>query len=175
MSILAFLSLRSENKKCQWQNVTPSGNRTQASNNLWLQVQHFPFWTNLAFACKTESLGSLYSNAVLILTQSSKSKNQVVHEQKFKDLLSSTCLTSSERRLLDLESEIMRGLVSIPIQGNILSLDFFCFHAVKTKMLILHFRIDCEKIERSYSFCVAFSWKKWLTHMKSDSGLCLIT
>ena len=34
----------------------------------------------LAFACKTETLGSLYSHALLILTKSSKSKNQVVHE-----------------------------------------------------------------------------------------------
>ena len=47
------------------------------------------------------------------------SKIQVVHEQKFKDLL--TYLTSSERRLLDFESEVMRGL------GNILSLDVFVF------------------------------------------------
>ena len=57
-------------------------------------------YTNLAFACKTEILGSLYSRALLISTKSSKSKYQVVHEQKFKDL-SSTCLTSSERRMLD--------------------------------------------------------------------------
>ena len=54
--------------------------------NLCFQVQHSPFWINLAFACKTETLGSPYSHALLILT---KSKNQVVHEQKFKDLLSS--------------------------------------------------------------------------------------
>ena len=27
-------------QKIQWQNVTPSGNRTQASHNLWFQVQH---------------------------------------------------------------------------------------------------------------------------------------
>ena len=40
------------------------------------------------------------------LTKSSKSKNQVVHEQKFKDLLSSTCHISSEIRVLDLESEV---------------------------------------------------------------------
>ena len=46
---------------------------------------------NLAFACKTDTLSSLYSHALLILTKSSKSKHQVVHEQKFKDLLSSTC------------------------------------------------------------------------------------
>ena len=70
--------------------LPPSGNRTQASHNLWFQVQHYPFYTNLTFACKTETLGSLYSHVLLILFKSSKSKFQVVHEQKFKDLLSST-------------------------------------------------------------------------------------
>ena len=82
--------------------------------------QHYPFYTNLTFAYKTETLGSLYSHAVLILLnltfayktetlgslynhavlillKSSKSKHQVVHEQKFKDLLSSTCQDSVER------------------------------------------------------------------------------
>ena len=53
--------------------------------------KHSPFWTKLTFACKTETLGSLYSHALLILTESSKSKNQVVHEQTCKDLLSNTC------------------------------------------------------------------------------------
>ena len=33
-----------------------------------------PFYTNLTFACKTETLGSLYSYALLILLKSSKSK-----------------------------------------------------------------------------------------------------
>ena len=32
-----------------------------------------------------------------------------------------------ERTVLDLESEAMRGLGSIPTRGNILSLDFFVF------------------------------------------------
>ena len=94
-------------------NVTPSGNRTQASHNLWFQVQHYSFWTKLTFACKTE--GSLYSHALLILTQSSKSKNQVVYEQKFKDLLGSTCQVSVERR----------GPGSIPTGGNIFHWIFF--------------------------------------------------
>ena len=85
----------------------------------------YPFYTNLAFACKTETLGSLYSHALLIPLKSSKSKYQVVHEQRFKDLLSSTCQVSVERIVLDLESEVMRDLGSIPIGGNILSLDFF--------------------------------------------------
>ena len=53
--------------------------------NLWIQVQHSPFWTNLTFA---------------------KSKNQVVQEQKFKDLLGSTSQVSPERIMLNLESEV---------------------------------------------------------------------
>ena len=36
-----------------------------------------------------------------------------------KDLLSSTCQFSPERRVLDLESEVTRGPGSIPIWGNI--------------------------------------------------------
>ena len=59
----------------------------------WFQVQHSPFWTKLTFACKTETLGSLYNYALLIIAKSSqylKVQNQVLHEQKFKDLLSST-------------------------------------------------------------------------------------
>ena len=34
----------------------------------------------LGFACKSETFRSLYSHALLILTKSSKSKNQVVDE-----------------------------------------------------------------------------------------------
>ena len=34
-------------KKNPVKNVTPSGNRIWASHNLWFQVQHYPFWTNL--------------------------------------------------------------------------------------------------------------------------------
>ena len=56
-------------KKIQWQNVT-----LIASHSLWFQVQHSPFYTNLVFACETETLGSLYSYALLIPTKSSKSK-----------------------------------------------------------------------------------------------------
>ena len=75
--------------------------------DLWFQVQHAPLYTNLTFACKTETLSSLYSHALLILTKSSKFKHQVVHEQKFnKDPLSSTCQVSVERSMLDLRSEV---------------------------------------------------------------------
>ena len=49
------------------------------------------------------------------------------------------CQVSVERIVLDLESEAMRGPGSIPTGGNILSLDFFCFHVVKTKMPQLAF------------------------------------
>ena len=111
----------------------------------YLRSSHRP-----KFACKTESLGSLYSHALLVLLKSAKSKYQVLHEQKFKDLLSSTCQVSVERIVLDLESEVMRGPDSIPNGGNILSLDFF--HVVKPLMPILPLlpilaiceRLDCE-------------------------------
>ena len=95
----------------------------------------YPLYTNLTVACKTETLGSLYSRVLLIPLASSKSKYQVVHEQNFKDLLSRTCQVSVERIVLDLESEVMRGLGSIPTRGNILSLDFF--HIVKPLIPIL--------------------------------------
>ena len=75
----------------------------------------------------TETLGSLYSYALLILLKSSKSKHQVVHEQKFKDLLSSPCQVSVERIVLNhrLPRFYSQG-------GNILPLDFF--HVVKPLM-----------------------------------------
>ena len=56
----------------------------------------------------TETLGSLYCQALLILTKSSKSKNQAAPQQKFKELLRSTCQNSSERIVLDLELELRR-------------------------------------------------------------------
>ena len=68
----------------------------------------------------------------------------MVHEQKFKDLLSSTCQVSVESIVLDLESEALRGLGSIPTGGNILSLEFF-FHIVKTEIPKLAFLCICEK------------------------------
>ena len=45
-----------------------------------------------------------FVHVVLVLADSSKSKNQVKHEQKFKDSLSITCQVSSEERALDLKS-----------------------------------------------------------------------
>ena len=39
--------------------------------------------------------------------------------------------------MLDLESEVMRGPGSLFTGGNILLLDFFCFHIVKPLMPIL--------------------------------------
>ena len=95
--------------------------------DLWFQVQHAPLYTNLVFACKTETLSSLYTHALLILTESSKSKNQVVHEQKFthfKHLLSSICQVSVGRSMLNLESEVQWFNTH---WGNILLLQFFVF------------------------------------------------
>ena len=126
-------------QKNPMKNVTSRGNRTQASHNLWFQVQHYPFWTKLTFACKTETLGSLHSHTLLILTESSESNNQVVHEQKFKDLLNSTCQVSPERLLLDFESEVMRKNWINP-NGHLLLLEWETlmpmFHERKWNLLM---------------------------------------
>ena len=102
--------------------------------NLWFQVHHSPFWVNWAFACKAETLGSLYSHALLIPTKSPKSKNKVIHKQKFKGPLSSTCQVSSERSVglgIRGKSEV------IPHWGKHFITGFFCFHIVKPLMPIL--------------------------------------
>ena len=43
------------------------------------------------------------------------------------------CQVSVERRVLDLDSEAMKGPGSIPIGGIVLSLDFFLFSRSKNK------------------------------------------
>ena len=123
--------------KIQWQNVTPSGNKTQAASD-----------SRSNTLLSTLTLGSLYSHALLIPLKSSKSKNQVVHEQMFKDLLSSTCQVSVERIVLDLESEVVRGRVLFPLGVT------FCywifFHIVKPQMSILPLLpilSICEKLD----------------------------
>ena len=50
-----------------------------------LGVQCLTNWAKLAFAYKSEFFRSLYSHDLLIPTKASKSKNQVMHEHKFKD------------------------------------------------------------------------------------------
>ena len=58
-------------QKFKQQHVAPSEYWT---TGLGFQIQYPPFYTNLAFACKANTLRSLYSHALLILTKSSKSK-----------------------------------------------------------------------------------------------------
>ena len=111
MPILAFLSLLRE---------PPPLPKKKSSTIL--------FYTNLTSACKTETFRFPYIVMLYLFPlNSSKSKHQVVHEQKFKDLHWSTCQVSVERIVLNLESEVLRGLGSIPTGGNILSLEFFVF------------------------------------------------
>ena len=69
MPILASEALFRENRKFQLQNATLVSIEPL---DFWFQVLHAPLYTNLAFACKTENLSSLYSHALLILTKSSK-------------------------------------------------------------------------------------------------------
>ena len=54
---------------------------------------------------------------------------------------------SVERIVSDLESEAMRG------QGSILSLEFFVFTPVKTKMPVLAFLCVCEKTRIKLLHC----------------------
>ena len=71
----------------------------------------------------------------------------MVHEQKFKDPLISTDQVSSERRVLDLESDVPGSILT---RGDILSLEFFCFLAVKVLMTTMTFMPTlcvCEKPE----------------------------
>ena len=77
--------------------VTSSGARPDARDYYWLKSP-MPNLAKLAFACNSETFRSLYSHALLILT---KSKTHVVHEQKFKDPLTSTCQFSSVGWTLD--------------------------------------------------------------------------
>ena len=103
--------------------VTPSWNRTQASHNLWFQVQHSPFWTKLTFAWKTETLGSLYSHALLILTESSKSKNQVVYNtEKVVDLLFGSFNDESQSKPFQSCFVVCHLLLSIVVVVIILAL-----------------------------------------------------
>ena len=74
----------------------------------------------------------------------------MVHEQKFKDLLSNTCQVSVERIVLDLESE---GPGSIPTGGNILSLDFFhVVNASDATIDIMANVVNLQKTRLRYHF-----------------------
>ena len=64
-----------------------------------------------------------------------------------KDLLNCTCQVSIERRVLDLVSEVMRGLCSISIGGKISAQDFlFSPSKASGDNQHWHFRLGCEKI-----------------------------
>ena len=63
MAIMASEALFRKNKKIQLQNATLVSIEPL---DLWLQVQHAPLYTNLAFACETETLFSLYTGVIQI-------------------------------------------------------------------------------------------------------------
>ena len=97
------------------------------------QVQHSPFWVNLGFSCKTETLGSLHSHALLILTKLSKSKDQVVNEQKFKDSL----------RLAQKGEWNQRSCVQTSLGVTFCHWNFLGFFVVKPLMPILAYCQCC--------------------------------
>ena len=65
----------------------------------------FNFELNGHLVVKLRLFGSSYCHTLYALTRLSKSKNQLEHGQEFKDPQSSTGQISSERRVLDFESE----------------------------------------------------------------------
>ena len=89
----------------------------------------------MAFARKTQTLGFLNSHALLILTESSKFKNQVVHEETFENTLGSLCQVSP---------------------GVTFCHWIFCFNIVRPLMQILallSMLCVCQKLEKdSYFF-----------------------
>ena len=111
-------------KKKTVKNITPVG--IEPGSLITSDSKSNTFLSGLSWylLLRLKTIGSLYSNALLILTKSSKCKNQVVHEQKLKDRLRSTCQVSSKR--IDFESEAMRDLGSIPT-GVTFFTGFFVF------------------------------------------------
>ena len=93
MPILASEALLYENKKSPVKNVTPSENRTWASHNPWVQVQHHTFWTDLA--CAIQEIFKLLFMHHLILDNEPKVS-----------VLEANVNLSLQRRVLDLESEV---------------------------------------------------------------------
>ena len=61
----------------------------------------------------------------------SKSKYEVVHEQKFKDLLSSTCQVSVERIVLDWNQRLWEAHVLFPLGVTFCHCIFFLFSRSK--------------------------------------------
>ena len=78
-----------------------------------------PYKADLEFACRSET----FSHALLILNESLK---WCMNRRQIKDPLSSTCQVSSERRGLDLESEVPGSILT---GGNILLVEIS--HIVK--------------------------------------------
>ena len=99
MAILASEAWPRENKKIPVKIFYPPPTVSIEPMALWFQIQHSSFWTDLAFTCKTEILGSFYSHALLILTKSSlKIKWCMNRGLKISYVVSPECL--------NLESEI---------------------------------------------------------------------
>ena len=89
--------------------------------NLWFQVQHYPFWANWTFACKTETSSSLCSHALLISTPSPKIKWCMSRSLKIPLVVHAHLAQKGEYWIWN--RRFMRG------PGFILT-GFFCFHVV---------------------------------------------
>ena len=96
--------------------------------NLWFQVQHSPFWTNLSFATwkifKLLLMHHLISGLGYFVGINRawlyKEPKVSVLQANDKLVKKGECLTWNQR--------LIRGLVSIPTGGNILLLEFLFSH-----------------------------------------------
>ena len=68
----------------------PVGIEPWSLMNLWFQVQYYPVWTKLTFACKIETSGSLYSHVLLIVVKSFQFLEVQKSSGAWADLLSIT-------------------------------------------------------------------------------------
>ena len=136
MVILASEALLRENKKNPATKCYPSEHWTRDLIHLDLMLSS----PSSEVMCYLGDLRS-FMHALLVLTKWSKSKIEVVPDQRqFKDVPSSTFIDSSDRRSLDLSSWGPRFNSHF---GNILLTDF-CFHVVMPILPLLPILCDCE-------------------------------
>ena len=112
------------------------GIETRPLINLWFQVKHYPFWTNLSFACKIETLGSLYSHALLIPTKHPSpeikwciNRSLMISQAANDKLVQKGECWIWNQRLIRGPGSILTGVTSC--YWN------FCFHVVRPLMTIL--------------------------------------
>ena len=124
MPILASEASLCENKNSSNKMLPPVGIETRPLINLWFQVKHSPFWTNLSFVCKTETLGSLYSHALLIPTKYPSPEIKWCINRSLKIFQAANDKLVQKGECWTWNQRLIRGPGSILTGSNILLLEF---------------------------------------------------